>query len=247
MRVIGLLSYYAERPSWLAGCIASYAEAGVDHLVAIDGAYALFPDGRARSSSSEADTIVEACNGHGIGLTLVRPAAVWAGNEVEKRTSLFRHAEAIAQPHVDWYLVADADELVLRAIDGWKQELAATTRDCADVLLIERADRDTAARAQVDRLLTVDPVTRGPIRKLFRAIPGLHVVGNHYTYRTPNGRDLWSGNVRVPGLDLTELVHVEHRTAYRSLLRKQASHEYYARRDAAGIERHSPPLAMTSH
>lgn len=237
MRLIGLLSWYAERPSWLAACIASYRVAGIDHLVALDGAYAMFPGGAARSSGVEADAIVEICNAHDIGLTLVRPAGVWAGNEVEKRTSLFRHADAIATPGKDWYLVIDADELVTRALDGWRDALADTRLDCAEVLLWEREDRDTEPRAQVDRAIRVDPLARTPIRKLFRATPGIRCVGNHYTWMTPDGRQLWGSHVREPGLDLTEQLHVEHRTQYRSLLRRDASHEYYRLRDAAGIER----------
>ncbi|HYV17341.1 MAG TPA: hypothetical protein VE972_15110 [Conexibacter sp.] len=237
MRLIGLLSWYAERPSWLAGCIASYRDAGIEHLVAIDGAYALFPDGSARSSGVEVDSIVEVCNAHGIGLTLVRPATTWAGNEIEKRTSLFRHAEAIASPHEDWYLIIDADELVTRALDGWREQLARTSLDCADVLLWERDDRDSEPRAQVDRSFRLDPVSRAPIRKLFRAIPGLRCRDNHYTWVTPDGRELWSSRPRVPALDLTDHIHIEHRTQYRSLLRRDASHQYYRLRDAAGIER----------
>jgi len=246
MRLIGLLSWYAERPSWLAACIASYRVAGIDHLVALDGAYALFPGGTARSAGVEADALVEICNAHDIGLTLVRPATTWAGNEVEKRTSLFRHADAIAVAHEDWYVVIDADELVTRALDGWRDRLAETELDCAELLLWEREDRDTEPRAQVDRVLRVEPRSRAPIRKLFRAIPGIRCVGNHYTWVTPDGRQLWGSRVRVPGLDLTDELHVEHRTQYRGLLRRDASHAYYRLRDAAGIEAEPRPSRPTT-
>ena len=237
MRLIGLLSLYAERPSWLAASVASYRVAGIDHLVALDGAYALFPGGAARSPGVEADALMEICNAHDVGLTLVRPATTWAGNEVEKRTSLFRHADALAVPNEDWYLNIDADELVTRALDGWRDALADTPLDCAELLLWEREDRDSEPCAQVDRALRVDPLSHAPIRKLFRAIPGIRCVGNHYTWVTPDGRQLWGNRVKVPGLDLTEQLHVEHRTQYRGLLRRDASHEYYRLRDAAGIER----------
>lgn len=236
MRLVGLMSYYDERPSWLSGCIASYAEAGVSHLVAIDGAYALFPDAKARSSSGEADAIVETCNGLGIGLTLVRPREAWAGNEIEKRTALFRHGDAVAEPNIDWFVVIDADELVTRATACWLDELATTDLDTADVLLWERDDRDTPSRAQVDRIVARDPISRSPIRKVFRASAGIHCEKNHYTYVTPDGRELWSNRIHVPGLDLTEQVQIEHRTRYRSLHRHDQAQAYYRLRDEAGIE-----------
>lgn len=242
-RVVGLMSWVDERPSWLAAAITSYAEAGITHLVAVDGAYALFPNGRARSNSVEAETILDTCNGLGLHCTLVRPDKVWEGNEVEKRTAMFRHAEAVAQPGVDWLLVIDADEVVTVAIEGWQDELARTDLDAADVLLWELDDLDEGSKPQVHRVMDVDPVSRSPIRKLFRATPGIRCVGNHYTWEAPDGRRLWGAHSMVPALDLTDWFHIEHRTAYRSLHRKNASHDYYALRDKAGIEREgvAPP------
>jgi hypothetical protein len=237
MRVVGLMSWFSERPSWLSACISSYAEAGLTHLVAVDGAYAIFPGGLARSNGIEAETIMDVCNGLGLHLTLVRPDVTWQGNEVEKRTAMFRHAEAVCQPGVDWLQIIDADEVVTRALSGWTDELAGTDLDTADVLLWEQEDRDTQPKAQVDRTVVIDPISRSPIRKLFRATPGIHCVANHYTWETPDGRRLWGSHGMVPALDLTDHFHIEHRTAYRSLHRKGASHDYYRRRDAAGVER----------
>jgi hypothetical protein len=237
-RLIGLLSFYDEKPSWLAACISSYAQAGLTHLVAIDGAYRLYPDGQARSTPDAHDTIVETTGAIGLHLTLVLPTSTWQGNEIQKRTSLFRHADAIAQPDRDWLLVIDADEIVTRALTGWLNELTNTTLDTADVLLWSRDQRDTPEQAQVDQDHNLNPVDTAPIRKLFRHTPGIHCHKNHYTYVTPDQRVLWRGGRRNtdPSLDLTDHIHIEHRSIYRTLHRRAASADYYATRDQTGIE-----------
>lgn len=237
-RLVGLLSWYQERPSWLAGCIASYAQAGITHLVAIDGAYALFPNAEPRSTSVEHDTIVETTTGAGIHLSLVIPTTPWYGNEIEKRTALFRHADAITQDGVDAVVVIDADEIVTRAYDGWLERFLNTGLHAADVLLWERELNDTQARAQITRSFSYDPRSTQPIRKVFRAIHGTHVTGHHATYQTPDGRRLWAGGNKavVEGCDLTHDVVIEHRTQWRTKHRFEQSHEYYRLRNHAGIE-----------
>jgi hypothetical protein len=44
-KIWGLLSWYDESPSWLAEAVASFAPM-LDGLIAVDGAYALYPDAR---------------------------------------------------------------------------------------------------------------------------------------------------------------------------------------------------------
>jgi hypothetical protein len=65
MKLIGLLSFYDEAPSWLSAAIASHHPAGLTHLVVCDGAYELFPDGRARSGIEQYDAINATCEGLG--------------------------------------------------------------------------------------------------------------------------------------------------------------------------------------
>lgn len=237
-RIVGLLSWYSERPSWLSGCIASYAEAGITHLIAVDGAYRLYPDGQAHSNSLEHDAITETARGAGLHLTLVIPNETWAGNEIEKRTYMFRVADTITNPAHDWLVVMDADEIVTRAYDGWIDKLAATEHHAADVTLWERKTLDSQTEAQAARTFSYDPRTACPLRKVFRAFHGIHVVGNHYTYMAPDvDLPLWGQRRLCTGLDLTTDVVVEHRTEHRAIHRKQASHDYYKRRDQEGAER----------
>jgi hypothetical protein len=74
---------------------------------------------------------------------------------------------------------------------------------------------------------------------VFRAIPGLHFDSNHYTYRTPDGRDLHSYS--EPAVDLS-CVEVEHRTAHRDRFRKELQQDYYRRRDEMGVEQPADEL-----
>ncbi len=97
MRLIGILSWYDERPDWLAATVASLAKAQVSHLVAVDGRYALYPDSRPSSPGVQHDAIVETCRGAGMGLTMHIPTEPWAGNEVAKRTFCFELAETVEE------------------------------------------------------------------------------------------------------------------------------------------------------
>ena len=69
-RVVGLLSWYDEAPSWLAACVASFAP-HIDALVAVDGPYAAFPhNGKAKSSPEPAEAIQRVCDAVGLELIL---------------------------------------------------------------------------------------------------------------------------------------------------------------------------------
>ena len=47
VKLHGLLSFYDEPETSLLACIDGLANAGVDHLLAVDGAYQLYPDAKA--------------------------------------------------------------------------------------------------------------------------------------------------------------------------------------------------------
>src|SRR6266498_1360247 len=57
LKIIAILSWFDESPSWLSACVASLARAGCSHLVAVDGAYRLYPDGRPHSGIAQQDAI----------------------------------------------------------------------------------------------------------------------------------------------------------------------------------------------
>lgn len=237
MRVIGLLSFYSERPSWLAGCIASYARAGITHLIALDGAYRLYPNAQAASNSLEHDAIIETSRACGLHTTLVIPDQPWQGNEIEKRNHLFRLADTVSDPDHDWLVVIDADEVVTRATPNLWDQLASTEHHAASCILWERKTLDTQPEAQAARSFSYDPRTAVPHRKIFRAFHGIHCANNHYTYQAPGiTLPLWGHKRLVTEHDLTNDLVVEHRTEHRALQRKEDAQYYYKRRDLEGIE-----------
>lgn len=234
MKLVGCLSFFEERPSWLAAAVSSYVEAGVDEMVAVDGAYALFPRARGSSTSEEQDVIREVCKGLGVPLTMYVPSQPWADGEREKRSAMFALAEATTTAD-DWYVVIDADEIVTRAREGWKDALH--TFSVAELTLWERPLQDTPEASSAARSFSWDPTTSQPIRKLFRAERGLRVEKQHYNYVLPDGRRLWGPGSCEPAIDLTEELVVEHRTAFRAKERMDRSKDYYLKRDTLGIER----------
>ena len=223
MRVIALLSWYDEPASWLAELAASLGRFGVDHLVAADGAYFLYPQGRAASPVDQQEALLRTSLGAGMGCTLLVPQDRWAGNEIEKRTALFRAGEIVSEPNVDWYFPVDGD-MVLTEAYGWKDQLAELDEHVAQIMLWERDNGSGESQCAAPQL--------------YRAIPGLHVETNHFTYRTGDGRYLRGGTlVDVEPAAMLLNVKVEHRQRQRPNVRKQGQQGYYARRASARAER----------
>lgn len=216
MKIVAILCWYDERASWLAGVVASLAKADVSHIVAVDGAYALYPGGKPYSGSEQQDSIRETAHALQMGCTIVTPQEVWFGNEVEKRNHAFAIAETLTSDE-DWYFLVDADHFVTSAL-GLRGQLEQTDCDVGEVRFWERYGAIESG---------------GPLRCVFRALRGLRFDSNHYTYRIPDGRDLHAPT--EPTVDLN-MVEVEHRTMHRDRYRKETQQRYYSRRDELGVE-----------
>lgn len=231
MRIIALLSWYAEPVAWLAELVASMGRAGVDHVVALDGAYWLYPRGQARSEGDQADTIRRTAAGCGMGATVCVPQTPWMGNEVEKRDRLFHLGQAVAEVG-DWLWVCDGDEVIEQA-----PSLHGRLRAAGEVedYRVARA----VLRVQMD---PQGPEEFFPIPKLFRVVDPyepIRVIERHDRYVGPDGAQLWvddGGGPVVPWLDLEDVVilhRVHQRPAHRVLQRAA----YYAARDEQAAER----------
>lgn len=224
MRLHALLSWYQEDPAWLDRAIRALERAGVSHVIAIDGAYALYPRARNRSGIAQHEAITRASYQIGAGLTIHVPPAPWAGNEIEKRTFMFQLADHLSEPG-DWHLILDADEVITAAPDDLHQRLQSSIFDVAQVTFSE--PHPTGRRREY------------PIPILFRAGLGVHVETNHYTYVTDDGRKLW-GNATTdrlePRLDLADTFKLDHLTEFRHQDRRTDAKRYYADRAATGEE-----------
>ena len=242
MRLIALLAWYDERPDMLRDTIASLPIASVDHLVAVDGAYAAFPGGKAASAKPQRTAILAAAQKAGIDCTVHVPSGTWQENEPGKRRFMFRLAEALSTPD-DWYFVVDADEVVLKAPDDLKDRLAATDADVAQAVLLDASAGNTiyglVGEDDGENMpMVVDGRFTNHLPMLFRAIRGLSVAWAHNQYVTPDGRYLWAGTLEQrpePALRFPTF-HVDHRFN-RTHERRTAQTSYYYFRETNGIER----------
>lgn len=219
MKLVALLSWFDEQPKWLREMVESLPRLGVDHLVALDGPYAQWPAAGAhpRSSHLEHSVLRRSCENVGIGLTIEAPRTQPWDTEMQKRTYLFQLGDKL---QADWFLVIDADSVVLHTGCDIKDTLANLDVDVAVSQFVE--PRPDGSHKQFE------------LRNFFRAIPGIKVGPNHYTYTTPDGRRLWGRHPCEPSQDIPVLL--EHRSFLRPQQRFQASRTYYRVRDESAIE-----------
>lgn len=237
MKIIALLSWYQEPPSWLSATVASLAGIA-DHLVAVDGAYALVASSLAapRSGREQVEAIAATAAGCGLGYTIHTRSDPWYGNEIEKRSFLFA-AGALVAAGEDWYLVIDGDETVARAPGDLRAQLATLRNDVAHVDYFERsADPPPPGQPSPHRYLPLQDA--GSARRFFRALPGLTVEGNHYTYRAGDGRYLWGNpdQVELAPADRIRCFALEHWHRFRQPARQKLATDYYHVRDQLGVE-----------
>lgn len=241
MKIIATLCFYDEPPAWLAATVASCARL-CNHIVAVDGAYQLFPGANAKPTSSAMahEVLVQAAAAAGIGLTLHVPTRPWPGNEVEKRSLMLQLAAAVGEPGVDWVFTIDADEVVTFASDLVRSDLAETDLHVATTTTVESSPAaDDTQRAAYE-------AGARPYRHLMRLLPGLRVVGAHWVYMGEvDGETVCLQGVNglhdmEPALDLTHAVRKEHRHAWRSRKRLDDASAYYTVRDQTVAERIVP-------
>jgi hypothetical protein len=220
MKLVAVLSWYDE-PAWaLTELVTSLGAAGADSLVAVDGAYALFPEGKAQSPSEQSQAILAAAQGSEMECLLHIPQTVWFGNEIEKRTFALCEAGWLANAGEDWLWIVDGDEVVTEA-EGLRNALEVTKHDTADVLMDEVLD---GSREGVH-----------PIRKFFRAQEsGIFLEHNHFTFWSGDGQLLYEG-FQTPREDLAtsevlNFVRIDHRRGARSEMRNHRAQTYYDRR-----------------
>jgi hypothetical protein len=229
VNLIGLLAWFDEPQDLLIRCVRALADAGVDHVVAVDGRYALYEANHDVSSAYEYAGILLVCKTLGMRCTIHQPSGPWTGGEVEKRTFLFTLAHAVAEPG-DWFWVQDADQVATEWPTDLKDRLAGSEHDAAEVTML-----DTIAR----RAQQKDWPERFVYRAMFRAQP-ITVGPSHCMYQAADGSLLWGydGDKRMQAaLDLSDCVLVEHRPDHRPHQRQHAKLMYYAQRDHERIER----------
>lgn len=248
MKLIACLCWYNESPSWLSACVASLARIGVDHVVAVDGAYSTFPDGRPRSNFAEAQAILMAADAVGIGCTLVQPQTLWYGGEPEKRTAMFRAASSLGTIGEDWLFCIDADEAITKGTERVKEQLAGTDAIVAYGIIEQWWDdvQVDETRAEIARHFPHPTVFGEKQTRFFRIIENLRCDTTHYTYvgewdgesytlrGDSAGKELGYKQAEIFTPD-TRVV-LEHRDPLRDKTRKLDKAAYYEKRDRMGLE-----------
>ena len=223
-KLAALLCWYDEQPAMLAELVASVARC-CDHIVAVDGAYRLYPNAKPRSAPDQAEAIQRTANGAGIGCTLHVPGEPWEGNEVEKRTKLFQLG---CHTGADWFLSIDGDEVITDVSWGLRERLGNTGADAVIAKVIQDDQWDSPIRQ----------------RRLFRRHDFMWVEGAHFVYCAENEghrkKYLW-GREDIhnlePAADFSPLLVIHNRHLSRHVDRTLAMRDYNLIRDAAGVER----------
>lgn len=223
-----------------------------DHVVAVDGAYALFPSAKTRSHPEQAEAIIRACETENVPVTIHRPNQLFVGNEVEKRNLSLRLAGVFAEPG-DWVLVWDSDfHLVMCEPKLVRHQLENTDLLAATYTILDGTDlMADEHRRHWSQVRPADWEWTVRTRCVYRWAADLAYTSSHFvmagTYdgelRYVYGPDLVGGRddtavreVQCPAEHLGRALVVYHRRDERPLRRREDAEEYYRRRDAAGIE-----------
>lgn len=211
-----LLAWYDEPPSLLRQCVESL-NGTVDLLVAVDGAYRRFPEGRPRSPSEQVDAIHQAAR---MPVRPHFPDSLWEG-QLAKRDFMFRFGERFTTGG-DWFLIIDADETL---DPGFPKHLLDGTEE--DVGLLAFKDSET-----------LDGLTRyrSGVRRLMRAQRGITLGPTHGDYQV-GGRWLQRRDrtQQVPARDFRPHGLTHHRDQ-RPFMRAHRQSNYYIARANAGEE-----------
>lgn len=238
MRIHGLFCWYDESPSWLGTAITSLARF-CDHIVAVDGAYALYPDGKPRSHPYQAEVIVHTAEAMGVACTLYQPSEVWWGNEVEKRNKSLDIVGVFTEDG-DWLCVFDADYHSVRCNpDSLRHDLAATECVVATYGIVDTEDWISGDAQALAMHSTLHSQWVSQTRDLYRWNPTLRVGPAHGdTSVLKDGQRLWlRGPYELePAEDMSRNLTVYHRTKHRAAVRRNAQQGYYQMRDSLGIE-----------
>lgn len=219
----------------LAACVSSLAGV-VDHLVAVDGAYLLYPEAKPSSEPQQARLIEEICRGLRIGYTIHVPSDVWAGNEVQKRNHAVRLADLVTRDD-GWYFAVDADCVVTKVAFDWFDKLMGP-----EVADFAAATVNVKEVREVPGFRTSPNDGFSPVRLLYRALKDVTYGPTHWSIAGLDDEDkivvLWGDGSDGPceAFDAGYLLELEHRKE-RPQYRDVAARQYYDRRDKFGIER----------
>jgi hypothetical protein len=250
MKLVGVLSWYDESPGWLATAVAGFGRV-CDEIVAVDGAYALYPGARPASHPQQAEAILSAAEAMGVACTIHRPSKLFYGNQIEKRNLTLKLAGATLSEN-DWLIIIDADFHIFRLNpERVRAELEATEALLASYTILDGIDYLSDADLS-ERVAREDYDTEWTCRteNIYRWHPSLLYGPQHWMVsREVDGERQWlrhlSGN--APALDLDNALVAYHRRSDRALVRQQAQESFYRDRELFGVEPEGDGSFPTDH
>lgn len=243
MKIIGILSYFDESPSWLGTVVAGLGQF-CDTIVALDGAYALYPGARPRSLPDQAEAIVHTAEAVDLECIMYQPRDVFWGNEIEKRNLSLKLAGAVAESERDWVVVFDADMHLMKVNpEAVRWDLANTTLDVATMTTLQGKDMLDGDMADLAQIVDIEHEWTGRSRLVYRYSTSLQYGPAHWAVSREKGRGkrrkrvwLWGYEKVEPALDLNANLVTYHRSTERTVLRRQSAKAYYDTRDEMKIE-----------
>lgn len=215
MIITAALCWYDESVEFLARCVQSL-EGLADSVVAVDGAWAIFPGGP-RSGAEQVEAIKETADAVGMACHVWQPDEIWA-SQVAKRAAMMDLASDIG----DWLFVIDADEYVNYALPlAVRRRLQSSEAVTATVTIknLHRGEQMPGYHPQ-----------GGLTRRFYRAGTTVTVVHSGYAYE---GRHLLRDELEE---DLRDLIVVEHDNHNRGADRNAADRGYREARQREGVE-----------
>lgn len=252
-RIIGLISWWDESPTWLAATVASLGRF-CDDVVALDGRYATYPGSRVQSGRAEFDAIVDTARSCGMGVTIMSRPSTYT-DEMHKRSTLFNLAAPLARPGIDWYFIIDGDESVIESPS--KDEMSERLRVASELdqwvitaSLFEKDDphRD-ALRTDISRKVAIEYATECATPRFWRVGLNMRVAGYHFNYlgehpETGETIEYWGMDGVVKNRpawgSLNRRVVLENRNQLRAKVRDGDRMAYYKDRDESGLEKVVP-------
>lgn len=224
MIITAALPWYDENVEDLEACVEASANIA-DRLIALDGSYSRYPNGKPRSPRKQVDAIYGAARNAGLECKVILPDRLWLG-QVEKRTALLQ----LASDDTDWIATIDTDHIIHTNRNATRAKLlqVPTSTYVLDVEYVTPMNQERDLADSSSGVWHMEQTKNSFfLPHLWRAVEDMRVERFHWWYSgiIANKRTwLWQGDHRMtpeqreyPRVAHTKLMDytVEHRCLFR--------------------------------
>ena len=217
MIVTAAICWYNESPEDLRRCVRACTVIA-DRVVALDGAYARWPGGKAKSPPEQAQAIRDAAAEVGLEAIVQTPTRLWVG-QVEKRSALI----ALAAEGSDWVQVVDADHVLHGTRETVRDALEhRCTDDVYDLPFFTPANPEVEAPHEWHAGMAGQTFS---IPLLYRVLPKMRYERFHWWLSAEkDGRPVWLMGIAPDGehLPVVPFPDPTYRVIHMALYRDEA-------------------------